>query len=169
MRVSDIATLDVRSCGPDTNLAEIACIMWQQDCGIVPVVGESNTVIGVITDRDICIASATRPMHISQIPARMLMSGLAFTCKLGDDVKDALRTMARYGVRRLPVLDERGTLAGMLSLTDVILASRDAKVAKAGELTWPEVIPSLDAITRPREEKEISAAQRKQAIAARRA
>ncbi|KAF0247068.1 MAG: hypothetical protein FD180_7 [Planctomycetota bacterium] len=166
MRVSDIAALNVRSCRPDTNLASIASIMWEQDCGVVPVVDEHKKVVGVVTDRDIAMAAATRPAHVANISAKELMSGKAYTCRLTDDPKVALRTMAQNGVRRLPVVDEKGTLAGILSMTDVVLASRDPKSVRPGDLTWAEVIPMIDAIVRPRKQQDTPAAGRKQALVA---
>jgi CBS domain-containing protein len=166
MRVSDIATLDARSCRPETNLAAIAAIMWEQDCGVVPVVDEAGRVVGVVTDRDICMAVGTRGQLASQIAAGQVMSGKAHTCRLTDDPRTALRTMSAGSVRRLPVVDEKGNLAGMVSLTDLVLASRDPKVAKPGELTWGEVVPMIGAICRPRTLKETAPELRRQAIAA---
>ncbi|MCE9584831.1 MAG: CBS domain-containing protein [Planctomycetes bacterium] len=167
MRVSDIATLNVKSCRPDTNLAVVASIMWEKDCGVVPVVDERNKVLGVVTDRDICMATATRSQLASQLTASDLVTGKAFTCRLTDDPRVALRTMATNGVRRLPVVDENGILAGMLSMTDLILASHDTKSAKMGQLTWSEVIPMIDVICHPRSLKETPAVERKQALVAR--
>ena len=61
MRVKELMTSDVKTCSLDTNLAAAAKIMWDSDCGAVPVTDERGRVVGVITDRDICIAAATRP------------------------------------------------------------------------------------------------------------
>lgn len=154
MKVSDIATLNVRSCDADTNLATVASYLWEQDCGVVPVVDETRRVLGVVTDRDICMAAATRPAHVSQIPAKDLMTGKPCTCRLADDARVALRVMTQNGVRRLPVVDEIGRLVGILSLADFIRASRDPRTARAGELTWADVIPMLGAVTLPRTPRE---------------
>lgn len=165
MRVSDIATLDVRPCRPETNLAAVASIMWEHDCGVVPVVDDRNQVLGVVTDRDVCMAVGTRNRLASQIAVAEVMSGKLFTCRLTDDVRTALRIMSANGVRRLPVLDEKGSLAGILSLTDVILASRDTRGARAGDLTWADTVPLVDAICRPRIQRELPANERKEALA----
>jgi CBS domain-containing protein len=53
-------TSDVRTCRPETNLAEAVRDMWEGDCGALPVVSDEGRVIGMITDRDVCIAVATR-------------------------------------------------------------------------------------------------------------
>jgi CBS domain-containing protein len=60
MKVQDIMTQEVQCCGPDTNLAAAAKMMWDSDCGALPVVNIEGHLLGVITDRDICRAAATR-------------------------------------------------------------------------------------------------------------
>lgn len=167
MKVSDICTLDPRSCRPDTNLALVASIMWEHDCGVVPVVNDKNKVLGVVTDRDICMAVATRSLLASQITAGQVMNGKAWTCRLSDDARTALRTMSVNSVRRLPVVNDSGELAGIVSLTDFILAARDPKVARPGEITWTEAIPMVDAICRPREAKVAPPAEKKELAVAR--
>jgi CBS domain-containing protein len=122
MNVNELMTSDVSACGPDTDLASVARIMWDCDCGIVPVVNEERKVLGVITDRDICIATATRAVAPSQLHARDVMSGgELYSCAPGDDAREALDTMKQYRVRRLPVLDESGRLAGIISLNDLVM------------------------------------------------
>lgn len=150
MKVSDICSRDIRSCSPDTNLASVASTMWEQDCGIVPVVDGQKKVRGVVTDRDICMAVATRSLLASQITAEQVMNGKAHTCRLNDDVRTALRTMGENSVRRLLVLNDAGELSGMLSLTDAVLASKDSKIARTGDVTWAEIVPMMGAICRPR-------------------
>lgn len=153
MKVREVCSLEVRSCRPDCNLAGAASIMWEQDCGVVPVVNEKNRILGVVTDRDICMAVATRPLLASQITVGQLMTGKPLFCRLDDDIKAAVRTMTTGAVRRLPVLNEAGELAGILSVTDLVLAAKDSKVARPGEITWADTIPMIEAICRPRAAK----------------
>src|SRR5262245_15334249 len=70
MKVKEIMTSDVKTCSLDTDLASAAKIMWEEDCGAVPVTDGGGSVIGMITDRDICIAAATRPQAEGQIQVR---------------------------------------------------------------------------------------------------
>ena len=70
MKVKDLMTTEVKRCSPETNLAAAARIMWEGDCGVIPVTDEYDHVVGVITDRDICIAAATRPRTEGEIPAQ---------------------------------------------------------------------------------------------------
>jgi CBS domain-containing protein len=127
--VNEIMTSRVKSCGADTDLAAVAKTMWDCDCGVVPVIDETQKVIGMITDRDICIASATRSETPAQLRAREVMThGEVHACSPDDDVRTALRTMKKHRVRRLPVLDRQQRLLGILSLNDLVvpLSFRDS-------------------------------------------
>ena len=135
MKVQDVMTVDVRTCGPDANVAEVAQVMWENDCGIVPVVDADNQVRGVITDRDVCIALGTRNQRAATVRAADVMSTEVLTSVANDELAAALATMRSGRVRRVPVLDTGGGLCGILSLDDVVLhieqKSRDAKLRDA--------------------------------------
>jgi CBS domain-containing protein len=119
MRVEDLMTAKVSSCHPANNLAELTEMMWTQRCGALPVVDDSGKVLGVITDRDICVALGTRNIRASDVLARDVSPLKCFRCGPADDVRDALKTMAAEEVSRLPVVDDAGKLLGMLSIDDV--------------------------------------------------
>ncbi|HTM02267.1 MAG TPA: CBS domain-containing protein [Vicinamibacterales bacterium] len=121
MTVKELVTRDVKSCSPDTDLATAATMMWDGDCGVVPVVNEERRVVGMLTDRDICIAAATRGAKPSDVRVRDVMSQDLASCRLTDNVDDAMTRMKTARVRRLPVLDDHGHLAGILSLNDVAM------------------------------------------------
>jgi CBS domain-containing protein len=123
MTVKELAAFDVKSCGPDTDLATAAKIMWDCDCGVVPVVNEERKVVGMITDRDICIAAATRAARPSDVQVEDVMSRDVAACGIGDDVHTALKIMKERKVRRLPVLNGQEQLAGILSLNDLVTRS----------------------------------------------
>lgn len=123
MKVQDIMTRAVRTCGRSASLAEAAMIMWHNNCGIVPVVETDGKAVGVITDRDICMAWATRPLEGDKTRVGAVMTGQLFTCRPEDPVRKALQTMAHHKVRRLPVVDRQGRLVGVLSLNDLALHS----------------------------------------------
>ena len=119
MNVTDIMVSDVRTCSPDTNLESAALMMWDNDCGSLPIVDDGGTPIGLITDRDIAMASARNHKSLWDIKTSELMSdGPLFTCKPDDDIKSALELMQTQKVRRLPVTDNSGHLEGMLSIDD---------------------------------------------------
>ena len=144
MKIKELMTSDVKSCGLDTNLAAAAKIMWEEDCGAVPVTDGSGHVVGVITDRDICIAGATRARTEGDIPVREVLSESLYTCAPGDDARTALETMRQRQVRRLPVVDNGGHLTGIVSIHDIAMHARSGKGA---DIPAEAVIDTLLAIT----------------------
>jgi CBS domain-containing protein len=146
MKVKELMTSDVKSCGPDTNLATAAKIMWEEDCGAIPVTDERGKVIGVITDRDICIAAATRARTEGDITVQDVISKSVFSCTPSDDIRSALETMKTRQVRRLPVVDQSGRLAGILSIHDIALQSR---MSKGNDLPADAVLDTFVAIASP--------------------
>src|SRR6185503_13025517 len=89
MRVQDIMSEALKSCRPETNLAEAASIMWEGDCGILPVTGDGGRVIGMITDRDIAIAAGTTNRIPSEITVSDAMSRDVIDCNPDDDIHAA--------------------------------------------------------------------------------
>ena len=146
MKVKELMTSDVKSCGPDTNLAAAAKIMWEDDCGAVPVTDERGHVIGVITDRDICIAGATRARAEGEISVQDVISKVVYSCAPTDDVRQALETMRLRKVRRLPVVDQNGRLAGIVSVHDIAL---EARSRKGVDIPAEAVLDTFIAITAP--------------------
>jgi CBS domain-containing protein len=125
MLVKQVMTGEIATCRPDTNLAVVAKLMWDKDCGFVPVVDAAGKVVGVITDRDICIASATRRLLPDQITAAQAMRRPPIhTTQAEETIEKALATMKQFQVRRLPVVAADNTLKGVISMNDIILASQ---------------------------------------------
>ncbi len=119
MKVRDLMTAGVKTCRPDTNLAEAVRDMWEGDCGALPVVDDAGHVIGMITDRDICVAVATRDRRADRIAVREVAHDHVYSCLADDDATVALETMKTHKVRRLPVIDAEGHLQGIVSLNDM--------------------------------------------------
>lgn len=111
-----------KTCTPDTTLAAAASLMWEGDCGILPVVDDGE-LVGVVTDRDMYIALATRNARASQVRVGAVATKEVSTCGPEDDVESALATMKQARVRRLPVVGADGTLLGILSMNDILLAA----------------------------------------------
>src|SRR5215213_4306396 len=109
MKVQDIMTADVEACGPESDLAEAAAIMWRKDCGSVPVVDAGRRIVGMITDRDICMAVCTRNKLATEMKVSEVISGKVYACAPTDKVGDALETMQSSQLRRLPVVDADGS------------------------------------------------------------
>lgn len=109
----------------DTLLAA-ASIMREQDVGVVPVV-EGRRVVGMLTDRDICLAAARTDRRLSQLVVERYMSRAVQAC-LGDEpIADVAERMRRGQIRRMPVTDEERRLLGILSLNDIALASKNVR------------------------------------------
>jgi CBS domain-containing protein len=121
MKVRDIMATDVNSCQAETSLAAVAKTMWDRDCGVLPVVTSDGRVIGMITDRDICMAVATKGRTADRISVREVSAGTVYSCLPDDETGAALETMKSHRVRRLPVIDEQGHLKGIISLNDLVL------------------------------------------------
>lgn len=146
MKVRELMTTDVKACSPDTNLATAASRMWEWDCGALPVVDEAGTFIGMITDRDICMAVATRHRLAAEILVREVSSGAIYVCQPNDDVQLALKTMRQEQVRRLPVVNAEGILQGILSTNDLVLRTEAGKDRQIPALSYEEVISTQKAI-----------------------
>jgi CBS domain-containing protein len=147
MKVQEVMTKTVRFCNPETNLAEAATILWDADCGLLPVVDEAKKVVGVISDRDICIAVATKGKLASEITVQEVFNAKpVYSCTTDDQLPNALHIMQQHQVRRLPIVDRSGTLQGILSVNDVILAATDK--ARSGEqgVSLDDAIATLQAI-----------------------
>ena len=139
MKVKDLMTTDVRTCTPETTVAEAARLMWEGDCGILPVVDDGE-LIGVVTDRDMYIALATRNARASHLRVGAVMANAVVTCAPEDNVTDALAQMTRARIRRLPVVGFGQTVLGVLSLNDIVC------VAEPGGPLESKVLETLQSI-----------------------
>jgi CBS-domain-containing membrane protein len=120
--------------------------MWDNDCGILPVVKDGGKVVGLITDRDICMAAAINNRNLSNIAVEDVISGKVYSTSPDDDVHMALETMQERKIRRLPVVAADGTLGGILSMNDVVLRAQEAKDKKAPDLAYADVVNTYKAI-----------------------
>ena len=150
MKVKEIMSASPKTCTLNDNLANVARLMWEADCGIVPVVAEGGRVVGLITDRDICMASMTKGRNVSNIVVEDVVSGKVFTCKPNDDIHIALDTMRENKVRRLPVIAADGTLQGMLSMNDVMLRAEETRDKKAPGVSYGDVVNTYKSICQHR-------------------
>ena len=147
MKVADLMTRDVRVCTIHDSLNAAARIMWDHDCGCVPVVDGHGRLAGIVTDRDICMAAYTQGLPLEAIPVERAMSPRVISCARGDNLEAAHRLMRTHEIHRLPVADSRGRLLGILSLSDLVNHS-------GGECAAPseavEIATTISAIRRRR-------------------
>jgi CBS domain-containing protein len=144
MKVQDVMNRDVQTCRRDTNLSTAAMQMWKGDFGVLPVMANGGKVVGMITDRDICMAASTKHRDPAKIRVGEVMTGKVYGCSPDTDIHEALKIMQKRQVRRLPIINaDDGKLAGILSMNDVALkAQGDGKA----ELSARDVENTLKAI-----------------------
>lgn len=145
MKVSELMTTSVQACLPETSLATAAMMMWENDCGVLPVVDLEEKLVGVITDRDICMGTMSKEREPSMISVNEVISGNAYSCGSTDDVRQAFTTMREKRVRRLPVTDADGKLEGVLSINDAVLHAKE-NGAKKQAVSYHEVMETFKAI-----------------------
>jgi len=152
MKVEQLMTKDVLSCRPDDNLNRAARIMWERDCGFVPVTEstESQRVVGVVTDRDICMAAYTKGQLLNQIPVRDVMSSSVRSCKPSDDLGAAEAKLRDAQVHRLPVVDSADQLLGVISIADIAREAAHEVGALRRTATTEEVGATLAEVRKPR-------------------
>jgi len=124
--------------------------LWNRNCGMLPVVDAQQKVIGVVTDRDLCMALGTRNRLPGDVTVGEVVSGQIYSCKAQDDIRAALETMASRKVRRLPVVNEKGLLEGILSIDDIVLHEDLFGDGKAAELSPREIVSTLQRVYGPR-------------------
>ena len=115
MRAADVMTRDVATCRPNQTAADAARVMWDRDCGVVPVVDEHGSLRGIVTDRDLLMATQMKGKSPAELPLSSLISGQVIsgqvapgqveTCLEDSDVESILKAMARRQIRRVPVVD----------------------------------------------------------------
>ncbi len=149
MNVRALMKSDVKSAETGASVAQVVAIMEMNGCGAVPIVDTENRVVGMITDRDICLALGPRRLPAAGIAVTDVMSRRVYVCSPDEDVVDALETMKNKKVRRLPVIDDDAQLVGILSMDDVVLHAESGKaerVEEKAELGYGRTMDTLKAI-----------------------
>jgi CBS domain-containing protein len=150
VKVSEAMTGEVLCCCEESMSNDAAHLMWERDCGFVPVTErESGRFVGVVTDRDLCMAAYTKGRPLHEIPVASVMSREIVSIKAEDDAARAFELLRRHQLHRLPVLDERGQLVGVVSLTDLARAAA-RKHAPEGDQLRSKVGATLAEVGRPR-------------------
>lgn len=149
MKIKSIMIDQVRSCGPDTNLGSVIETMTTYDCGILPVVNERGEAIGVVTDRDVCIALGSRDVAPSTLVARNVMTQPVIGCAPEDDCVMALLTMEQHRVRRLPVLGIGGVVLGIVSIDDIVRWAARAPTSDPLRMAIVEVLAGIGVRRQP--------------------
>jgi CBS domain-containing protein len=146
-------TRDVKVCRADDMLSRAAQLMWEYDCGCLPVISTNGDgkLLGIITDRDIAMAAYIQGWPLSAIAVSSVIARDVVACQVDDGISKAEALMRDHRVRRLPVLDRDQRLAGILSLNDIAReARREASSGRRAEVTHAGVSETLAIVNEPR-------------------
>jgi CBS domain-containing protein len=131
MKIQEVMTRDPRTVTPETSARDVACIMKEEDVGIIPVIdAETRRLVGVVTDRDLALRIVAEGRDGETRVCDVMSAGNLATCKPDQDLDSAMETMASEQVRRIPIVDERGSLVGIIAQADVVRKARDDKKAE---------------------------------------
>lgn len=120
MQVQELMTRDPACCTPKATLQDVAQKMAECDCGEIPVLDQQKRVIGVITDRDICIRAVAKGRDMKQTSVDEIMSTPVYTVKPEDDIEEVCRQMEDHKIRRVPVVDAQGACCGIVAQADLV-------------------------------------------------
>jgi CBS domain-containing protein len=150
MKVEEWMSREVFTCRPDSSMNEAAYLLWQNDCGVLPVVDAQDKVVGIITDRDMCMSACLRGAPLSALRVQDAMSRAPITCSRSDTIEHAIRLMSDHQVRRIPVVDAQQRVEGILSMNDLArnLVSLDSRQRAILE---PRFVEALSSISETRE------------------
>jgi CBS domain-containing protein len=159
MKVRDLMTTDVKSCREYCTLNSAAQTMWEYDIGCVPIVDHENRVIGMLTDRDVCMSVYIQGVPLTAASVTSAMSKQVFFCHPQDDIASVERLMREKQIHRVPVVDAEGRLAGIISLNDIAReAAQESRAKKSREVSDAEVTGTMASVCAPRH-RVITAAQ----------
>ncbi len=150
MRVQEIMTRHVATCRPDQSANDAARIMWERDCGCVPVCDADGDLVGIVTDRDLCMAAYLRSAPLREIEIESVMSRVVQTCRPTDGIEDVERRMATAQVRRIPIVGGVGQVIGIVSLSDIVRARARSVPSRLFERLVSDIARTFAAITEPR-------------------
>ncbi|MEJ7932064.1 CBS domain-containing protein [Ramlibacter sp. AN1015] len=122
--VADVMTRDVRTLTPSDSVVKAAQAMDELNVGVIPVC-EGPRLVGVVTDRDIVVRGVTQGGDISNCKLSDVMSGHVRTVREDDDVDDVLGEMSSAQIRRMPVVDSKERLVGIISIGDIAAKGAD--------------------------------------------
>lgn len=130
MDVRSVMTATPAFCTTNTPLLDLARMMVDNDCGLIPVVDATNAPVGVVTDRDIAVRIVAKGRDAQSACAADCMTTPVTTIGEDSTLAECCDAMENHQVRRVPVVDAAGSLCGIVSLADVALCGRDQKTAE---------------------------------------
>jgi CBS domain-containing protein len=148
MRINQLMTKPVKTCHPDDSGAVAARIMWDCDVGAIPVVDDHGQLIGMITDRDLCMAAYHRGAGLHDIHVSEAMNRHVVTCPGDSTETEVAQLMAKHRIRRIPIVDDDHRPIGIVSINDLAVASDGMAGSVRGRDVAPQTVTAaLAAIT----------------------
>src|ERR1043165_911939 len=145
MKVKEVMTPNAKAIWLTGSLADASKLMWENDCGVLPIIKDGSKVIGLITDRDVCMAAAMRDRKPSGISVEEVMTGQVYAVNPEDNIDQALQLMQQHQIRRLPVINPEGELEGILSMNDIVLHAKPDAAAE-DSIDYGDVVKTYQAI-----------------------
>lgn len=134
LRCRDIMTRNIITCRRDTPITEVARLMRDEDVGAMPVIGDDGKLAGIVTDRDLVVKGLNSDKSDSEITAEDCMSTDLYTVNQNDRLVDMIHEMGDHQVRRIPVVDSRDRLVGIISMADIATqTNKDMELKEALE------------------------------------
>lgn len=155
MRIEQLMSKVTMTCRPRQSLGEVAQLMWERDCGCLPVTADdgSQRLLGMITDRDVCTAIRLHGSAPRELRVEDAMTELVRACNPEDPVSEAVLIMGEVRVRRLPVVDGLERVIGLLALADLAREAARQAAREDPEVSLAEVGGLLATICQPDESR----------------
>ena len=150
MKVAQLMCPVVIACRPEDSLDSAASKLWDYDIGCLPVVDGDNRPVGMLTDRDVCMAAYTQGRLLKDIQVDSVMSRTVFSAPPTDRIEDVEVVMRMYKVHRVPIVDQENRLIGMLSTNDLAREAALERRRKCPDVSEGEFVSTLACICEPR-------------------
>jgi CBS domain-containing protein len=119
VRAGDVMTRSVVTAHPNDTVESAARLMGECNCGALPVVDDDGRLVGMVTDRDLAIRAAGRGKDSRRTRVDECMTTESFACHVNDSIKDCMQQMSRHQIRRLPIINDRYQVIGIVSQADL--------------------------------------------------
>jgi len=155
MQVDEIMSRPAITCHSQDPLSFAAHKMWEHDCGAIAVINDEGKLVGMITDRDICMAGLLQNQPLGDIPVHIAMARSVYAVEPRQGIEDVERLMAVHQVRRIPVVGADGKPIGIVSVNDL---TREAAKPQSGlRPGLTRLVQTLALISQPRTETQKAA------------
>ena len=148
MNVESVMTRHVWTCSADDSLNTVAQLMWENDCGAIVVVDSAGKAVGMVTDRDVCMASYTQGQPLTNMRVISAFSHGLVSVREGDNLAVLEALMQKHRVRRVPVLNAEGKPVGIVTMNDLARNAQRGGTRKNG-LTPESIVRTLAAVCQP--------------------